>query len=430
MWIVKLKSGTSYYYAVPKYPVDSEFMAALLREDHCKEFIEYIFDPKKGIKPKFLPSIKTVMDEITIQLTSDLAETRKELDAVAEARKHSDAQLKQTVEKLKVKEKTFAEEKEKLKQQISEIKEQVNIEGAKEDKRQIDALRQENLQLKKDNAALSTKLDEAEGTNRSLKMSYEESLKKAEEDVKTANDQKDAVAKAKKAAVDEYEAKIKQMSEEIEGQKLNKVNSEQIANLNEFIDQLQAKLSNSEAECSQLLTDFTKAEAHSKELEQKLKQMEGSKADEETLAAMQEDRKALKKQLKESNERAALLESANDKLREEIDALTKRLETAGTPVDFTNDDPTSKVWTKLPFRVKRVGPLQIESDWFTENRYSVSTTVGGNKLIITPSEERGMVACKDYVLEIYNLDAMVPYTKNKPLDVVYNQENNEIMVTL
>ena len=445
MWVVKLKSGTSYYYAVPKFEVDSAFMAQVLYKDHCDKFIERIFDPKKGIKPKYLPALKEVMGEATLKLTEDLAATRKELDAVKDSTSRLEAQKKQAVDKLATKEKAFNEEKQKLKAQIDDLKKEYNVEGSKEDRRQIDALRQQVLDLKKDNASLQLQLEEAQGTNKSLKQSYEESLLKAKNDVQTANDQRDAVAKSKSQTVQELEDKIKNLEKQIAERSSDDKDKEQIENLNEMIDQLQAQLVNAKAENAQLLRDYTAVNAHGAVLEKKVAEMDKTIFDlnmkastpdpnndtglEQTIAAMQTERKVLMEELQKAKDLNSALDSANDKLREEITQLTEKLESVGGVVDFTDSGPSAKVMVKPTFRVKRVGQDMIESDWFTEERYSVLTRGDGKQLLITP-DENGHVACKDYVLEIYKLNSIVPFTKNKPLEVMMDPETNEILVTL
>lgn len=476
MWVVALKTGTSYYYAVPKYKVDEQFIATVLKEDHCQMFIDRIFDPKKGIKPRYEQSLKAVLDIISKETLERLAKAES---AGRETRDRADKlekQLKGTIEKNIALQKKYDEDVANLKEENKELKKNSASEAAKEDRRQLDAAQRECVDLRKTVSELEIKVKEAEGTNISLKKSYEESLAKADEDVKTANAQRDAVAEAKQKMADEYDAKIRNYESRIDdyearvqelidaGNTATKTAvKEQVSNLNEMIDQLQVDLANERANFDKLMYDYTALQAHSNQVEKQLedleesskeaeKQSKKSMADQDTIKALQDERKILQGRVKALeeyiNEQAQkkdtssdskkvqaletenqLLIKANDHLREEIAALTQQLQNVGCEVDFSSPDKDVKTWNKPAFRVKRVSKTALESDWFTAPRYNVLRSMTGNKLLIMP-DEYGYVSCKDYTLEIAGLDKLAAFSKSKTLEVVQDPDSEEILVTL
>ena len=424
MWICRLKSGTSYYYAVPIAPVDERFLAIVMREDHCKEFMNHIFDNKKGIKPKYAPLLESVMDEITKSTMNELKATNAELTKTQNSALQKQQMIETLNERQSRMEANWKEEKEKLDAQINTLKESTNIEGSKEDKKQIEALLKENLQLKKDKTMLEKKVEEANGTNKSLKQSYEESLAKADEDVKIANKQREAVAESKQKMMDEYEARIK----ELESKQVSPVDPEEIDNLNAFIEDLQIKLDSLNKQNQQLLDDYTSEKSRADMLAKALDESGLiSNNSSKTLEALQKERKALMGKISEKEGQITSLSEEIDRLRGEIQRLNAEgPKTRQVPIE---EEKPAKTWINPAFRVKRVGGDAIESDWFTEDRYSVMMKLEGNQLLIRP-DPRGYVSCKDYVLHIANLESIVPFTKSKSLTVLQNENEEEILVSL
>ena len=461
MWVVYLKTGTSYYYAVPRYKVDEQFIAAVLAEDHCQTFMDRIFDVKKGIKPRYEPSLKAVMDVMTREALERLAASETERKDAADRVAHLEKQLKTTVDKNTVLQKKHEDEVANLKAEVKELKKAAPSETAKEDRRQLDSARRECVSLRRQVSELEIKVKEAEGTNSSLKKSYEESLAKADEDVRTANAQRDAVAESKQRMADDYEARIKELLQAANNVTKNAV-KEQVSNPNEMIDQLQVDLANEKANFNNLMHDYSELQKLCAQVEKERDELlESSKksekkdkvshADQETIRALQEERKALmdrigtlEKQASEKSQESSveaekrvreleaenqILDRANDKLREEIVILNGRLESAGCEVDFSSPAKDTRSWSKPSFRVKRVSEIALESDWFTEPRYNVLRSMTGNQLLIMP-DEHGYVSCRDYTLEIAGLDRIVDFTRNMTLEVVQDPDNDEILVTL
>jgi len=373
------------------------------------------------------------MEASTQGLLEELAKTGTELRAMTESKERMESQLMDSIAKIKTNQKAWEEEKKNLENQIKELKSSAKSEESKEQKMQMELLRKENIELKKANLELEENLKGQISANKTLKESYEESLQKADESVKTAKSQRDAVAKAREKSIAEYEEQIRNLNAQIDSISTGKAEKEQIKNLNEFIDQLQADLGNVQCENKQLLLDYSREKAHAEALEAKISKAEwkskASSKDDETLAAMQAERKIMQESIKEKETENDGLRKANDELRKEIAEMISKMETSGIRDEPNAINIKSKNWVKPSFRVKRVSKEGIESDMFTAPRYSVLTNKIGKELMIK-ADDHGLVACKDYILEIVGLDQYQPFTKTKTLDVLQDADSGEILVVL